>query len=111
MFFKMLHLILIVTLIAFSSIAGGSVVKGGKNGWTHHVDLTEQSGIDILWRNPKSRNAESGEDENWLEMKITGKTEGYVGVGFSPNGAMTGSDLVIGWVDDQGKANLMVRST
>ena len=29
-------------------------------------------------------------------------------INFSPNGGMAGSDMVIGWVDDQGKAYFTV---
>ena len=29
---------------------------------------------------------------------------GYVGFGISPNGGMTGADVVIGWVNDDGTA-------
>ena len=29
---------------------------------------------------------------------------GYIGFGISPNGGMTGSDVVIGWVNDDGNA-------
>ncbi len=34
---------------------------------------------------------------------------GYVGFGLSPNGGMTGSDVVIGWVLDDGTAVFHVR--
>lgn len=30
-------------------------------------------------------------------------TKGYVGLGFSPNGGMAGSDIVLGWVTDGGE--------
>nr|XP_045616431.1 uncharacterized protein LOC123769364 [Procambarus clarkii] len=33
-------------------------------------------------------------------------TNGYVGLGFSPNGGMKGADIVLGWVDDSGKVFL-----
>ena len=34
---------------------------------------------------------------------------GYVGFGISPNGGMAGSDVVIGWVKDDGTAVFHVR--
>ena len=36
------------------------------------------------------------------------KTRGYVALGLSPNGAMKGSDIVVGWVNDDGTAVLQV---
>ena len=53
------------------------------------------------------------EDKYWLywnfnkateEIKfaVRVKTTGWIGFGLSPNGQMPGSDVVIGWLDDQG---------
>ncbi|XP_064596675.1 DBH-like monooxygenase protein 1 homolog [Liolophura sinensis] len=39
-------------------------------------------------------------DDEFIRFKVTVETRGYIGVGFSPNGGMKGSDIVIGWVDD-----------
>ncbi|KAG9347234.1 hypothetical protein JZ751_004801 [Albula glossodonta] len=36
--------------------------------------------------------------QNEITMELTVKTEGWVGLGFSPNGGMAGADLVIGGV-------------
>lgn len=36
------------------------------------------------------------------------RTQGYVGLGFSPNGGMKGADVVLGWVADDGKVMLQV---
>nr|XP_039269709.1 DBH-like monooxygenase protein 1 homolog [Styela clava] len=33
-----------------------------------------------------------------ITFEIYGKTAGWVGIGFSPNGAMTDSDIILGWV-------------
>lgn len=43
-----------------------------------------------------------------ISFAVRVKTTGWVGFGLSPNGGMTGSDIVIGWVDDDGKAFLHV---
>ncbi|XP_065897525.1 putative DBH-like monooxygenase protein 2 isoform X2 [Dysidea avara] len=37
------------------------------------------------------------------------QTTGWIGLGFSPNGQMPGSDVVIGWVDNTGKRFLQDR--
>ncbi|XP_047468421.1 uncharacterized protein LOC125024667 [Penaeus chinensis] len=42
-----------------------------------------------------------GEEDIVFEVQVA--TKGYVGLGFSPNGGMTGSDIVLGWVTDDGE--------
>ncbi|CAG2165073.1 unnamed protein product [Oppiella nova] len=37
-----------------------------------------------------------------ITFNVVVETTGWVGFGISPNGGMAGSDLVIGWVDDNG---------
>lgn len=39
-------------------------------------------------------------DDESIKFSVTVETRGYIGLGFSPNGHMKGSDIVIGWVDD-----------
>ena len=43
-----------------------------------------------------------------ITFEIQVKTRGYVALGLSPNGAMKGSDIVVGWVNDDGTAVLQV---
>ena len=50
----------------------------------------------------------SVEDET-IEFAVNVSTTGWVGFGLSPNGDMTRSDVVIGWVDDSGTAFFHVR--
>ena len=38
-----------------------------------------------------------------IRFAVRVRTEGWVGFGLSPNGQMPGSDVVIGWVTDQGE--------
>ena len=35
-------------------------------------------------------------------MKVTAKTTGWVGFGFSPKGTMVNSDVIIGWISPEG---------
>ncbi|XP_059622696.1 MOXD1 homolog 2 [Phlebotomus argentipes] len=55
--------------------------------WDHAVDLNEN--FRLLWT---VRGAE-------ITMEIQAKTLGYVGVGFSEDGTLSGADMAIGWVD------------
>ena len=34
-------------------------------------------------------------------QQLHGRTTGWVGMGISPNGAMTGADIVVGWVKEE----------
>lgn len=67
--------------------------------WTS--DLLVGNGYNIRWNN---------EDPDYLIMEISAPVKGYVSVGFSPNGAMRGSDIVMGWVDSTGTAHLKVNA-
>lgn len=64
--------------------------------WDHAVDLNED--FRILW---KIINQD-------ITFEIQARTLGYVGFGFSPDGHIAGSDMVIGWVD-RGQTYFQVR--
>ncbi|XP_033106274.1 DBH-like monooxygenase protein 1 [Anneissia japonica] len=64
----------------------------------HAVVLDEEYEVLLKWR--------IDGDDIFIEMSA--KTQGYVAIGFSPNGGMPGSDIVAGWVKD-GKAFLSDR--
>ncbi|KAF6023515.1 moxd1 [Bugula neritina] len=42
-----------------------------------------------------------------IVFTISARTEGWVGLGFSPNGAMTGADLIVAWIDSEGTSHLV----
>ena len=44
-----------------------------------------------------------------ITFAVRVKTTGWIGFGLSPNGQMPQSDVVIGWVDNNGRAMLQVR--
>ncbi len=48
-------------------------------------------------------------EEQSIRFAVNVSTTGWVGLGLSPTGDMPGSDIVIGWVNDQGKPFLHVR--
>ena len=45
-----------------------------------------------------------------VSFAVRVRTTGWVGLGVSPTGGMAGSDVVIGWVNDQGDHFLHVRT-
>lgn len=94
----------ILILLGSVSIAECKFVQGAHE-WTHKLDLGEGGGR-VRWKNSDPG---IGEDRTrWLTMEVFTKTNGYVGVGFSPHGGMAGADIVIGWVDSSGTAHLKV---
>lgn len=66
--------------------------------WTHWEYLDDEKNILLRWQ---TRHQE-------ILFRVEARTLGYVGIGFSPNGDMEGADITIGWVDDSGKAILLV---
>ena len=46
--------------------------------------------------------------EQTITFAVKAMTNGWVGFGISPNGGMVNSDVVIGWVNDEGQAFLDV---
>lgn len=81
---------LLIVLVTHSQ--GTYITPGGNNQdnspWTR--DLQVGNNYHIRW---------FSNDPEYLVMEITAPVRGYVAVGFSPNGAMRGSDIVMGWVD------------
>ncbi|ROT68032.1 dopamine beta hydroxylase [Penaeus vannamei] len=59
----------------------------------HRAVLDQRGDFVMLWT-PK---------ENNIIFEVQVATKGYVGLGFSPNGGMAGSDIVLGWVTDGGE--------
>ena len=47
-------------------------------------------------------------DLSILRIAVLVQTTGWIGLGISPNGQMPGSDVVMGWVDNNGQAFLQV---
>lgn len=66
--------------------------------WDNSVDMDEE--FRLLW-NIKGH-------EITFEVQVA--TLGYVGIGFSANGAMDNADMAVGWVD-QGQAYFQVRNS
>jgi hypothetical protein len=65
--------------------------------WTHELFLDRN--VTISW---------NSSDSEWLVMEMSAPISGYISIGFSPNGGMPGSDIVMGWVDSSGVPKLLV---
>ena len=60
---------------------------------------------EIMWMNRYRLLWNIGNDNITVEIQVF--TEGWVGFGLSPNGDMTGSDIVTAWINE-GEAHLQV---
>lgn len=69
--------------------------------WLHHVTLDSENHYTVRWLFSLPQQS--------ITFDVCVRTRGWIGFGFSPNGGMTGSDLVIAWVDDHGRAHLQDR--
>nr|XP_006815112.1 PREDICTED: DBH-like monooxygenase protein 1 homolog [Saccoglossus kowalevskii] len=67
--------------------------------FTHHAFLDEYGFYKLFWKFNQEK----------ITFEVHVKTTGYVGFGFSPNGGMPGSDIVIGWMTNNGKTQFTDR--
>lgn len=65
--------------------------------WNRELSLTGD--FHVKW---------NSNNKEWLTMEMSTNTNGYVAVGFSPNGGMKDADIVLGWVDRNGEPHLKV---
>ena len=65
--------------------------------WTRNLAI--EDGIRMNWIH---------DDPEYVTMEISAPGKGYVAVGISPDGSMKGADMIMGWVDSQGKAHIKV---
>lgn len=64
-------------------------------GYTHHAVMDPESKYHLYWRVDHDREKITF----WLEVQ----TKGWIGLGISPNGGMSGADIALGWVSEDGK--------
>ncbi|CAH1265386.1 Hypp3173 [Branchiostoma lanceolatum] len=76
----------------------GLLVPSDSGDFTHQAALDESERFILLWKF----------DSDTITFEAQVQTTGFIGLGFSPNGGMTGSDVIIGWVKD-GQAYLTDR--
>ena len=48
-------------------------------------------------------------NQTTISFAVKVRTTGWVGLGISPNGSASGSDVAVGWIDDSGNSNFYVR--
>ena len=71
----------------------------GADEYTHRTILDTKGHFTLEWR-PENQT---------ISFRLSVKTLGYVGLGFSPNGGMNGADIVLAWVGDDGIVHLSDR--
>lgn len=77
--------------------AGSTTINGQTYHWVHTTTLPSK--MQVSWID---------KDPNYVTIEMKGPTKGYVSIGFSPSGGMTGADMFVGWVDSNGTAHLLV---
>ena len=49
-------------------------------------------------------------EEEMIELAVNVSTTGWIGFGLSPNGQMLGSDVLIGWISNDGVETISVHT-
>ncbi|ETN62030.1 dopamine beta hydroxylase [Anopheles darlingi] len=83
-----LRVLLSVLVLCGLCVAGsGAAAAGPQPQWDHLVDFDPN--YRLLWT--------VGSQE--ITFEIQARTLGYVGLGFSKDGTLSGADIAIGWID------------
>ncbi len=61
--------------------------------YPHHVTLKQNGQYELYWK------FDGANGDNLITFEIIAKTSGWVGLGLSPNGAMTNADIFLGGYD------------
>ncbi|ROT68031.1 dopamine beta hydroxylase [Penaeus vannamei] len=83
----------LVVLAACTGVLGQSLES---KDLMHRAVLDQEGKFVMLW---------TPRDED-IVIEVQVATKGYVGLGFSPNGGMRDADIVLGWVNGEGKVTL-----
>ena len=73
-------------------------------GWSRETILDPDGKYHLRWE------GDDNDESEWITFEVSVATQGWIGFGVSPNGGMTGSDIVIGWIDDEGETYFHVRN-
>lgn len=83
--------------------SGVNRIKARVPKFTRYEKLDEDGDVILEW--------DPSNDEE-VTFRVTGKTLGYVGIGFNEKSHMMGADILLAWVDDHtGVVNLLVSRT
>lgn len=81
-----------IVLFAAAVLAVAHTAHNLEEEYNYHRALDSSSQYMIYWRfNMESKT---------INFAVNVSTRGWIGFGISPNGKMPGSDVVMGWVDD-----------
>ncbi|XP_039270543.2 DBH-like monooxygenase protein 1 homolog [Styela clava] len=83
----MVQLMLFYTCIALLTVVSVECQMSPSESYTHSATL-RSGNILLYWKF----------DDIYITFEVIGQTTGWIGIGFSPNGAMTASDIIVGWV-------------
>ena len=87
-------------LLCFVSFHSAAFAEHLASNYAHHAVLDTQEKMRLYWT--------VNWDAKMVSFAVEAETTGWVGFGFSENGGMKGSDVVIGWVKNN-KGYLKVR--
>lgn len=77
----------LITLFLVTDLLYG-LLEPTSNEYTHSAELMEDEQFHVFWKY----------DDQDITFEIHCRTLGWVGFGLSPNGGMSSSDIIIGWV-------------
>ena len=91
-----------VVLVIFSALSSSNGVHSGNADHSHHhKDLESEYSFKLVLRDGSyTLHWKFDLEAETIGFAVNVSTRGWVGFGLSPNGGMTGSDVVIGWVKD-----------
>jgi hypothetical protein len=92
-FHLVIHILIFVVLHDTATLKPLKPLVPSEDDYTHSIAADEDNPNQyvLLWKII---------NEEEIQFEVHVKTNGWVGLGISPNGGMGGSDIVIGWVKD-----------
>ncbi|XP_070572311.1 DBH-like monooxygenase protein 1 homolog [Ptychodera flava] len=83
----------LLAVLLICDVATGSIPVPTSQDYTHNVIVDGHDNFHVFWKF----------DNTTITFEMHVRTTGWVGFGFSPDGGMPGSDMVMGWVTDDGE--------
>ena len=94
MFYTITVFFLSLSLVLVCNVCNGNISSNSY--YPFHVALSSNPAYqyDLYWKVDL--------EEEFIHIAIDANTTGWIGFGLSPNGQMPGSDVLIGWISDDG---------
>uniref|UniRef100_A0A914X1Y0 DOMON domain-containing protein n=1 Tax=Plectus sambesii TaxID=2011161 RepID=A0A914X1Y0_9BILA len=89
-------------LLALFAVSSAQQQQQQQPNFTHHAVLDPSGKFRLNWL-PATNGSE------YFTFECVVATRGWIGLGFSPNGAMAAADMVIAWVDASGRPQISDR--